>query len=168
MTYLFIFIYLQQQVRQKTTASQNGLKVTCFPMAQVIHTAESRVLITSQGALPVSRRDFCPCLFGKLVCHSRQVQEHSCPGPLFPYKRPSFPRGDMDRWDIPRALLGRAEGFQLWACHGHNKLYVTSQQRGSSEAFWSPRPERASLRNPDLAMVAQAWIPSQIAWWTPP
>lgn len=76
-----------------------------------------------------------------------RVQEHSCPGPLFPYKRPSFPRGDMDRWHIPRALLGRAEGFQLWACHGHNKLYVTSQQKGCSEAFLSPRPERESLRD---------------------
>lgn len=59
--YLFIFIYFQQQARQKTTANQNSLKVKCFPMAQVIHTAESQVLITSQGALPVSRRDFCPC-----------------------------------------------------------------------------------------------------------
>lgn len=46
---LFIYIYLhQQQARQKTTR-QDSPEFKHFPMAQVIHTVESVVLITSQG-----------------------------------------------------------------------------------------------------------------------
>lgn len=93
--------------------SQNSLEVKCFPKAQVTHTVESLVLITSQGALPVSRREFCPCLFGRWCAIVGRVQEHSCLGPLFPHKRPSFPRGDMDKWDILRALFWEGRGLPI-------------------------------------------------------
>lgn len=113
------------------------------------------------GALPVSRRDFCPCLFGKVVCHSRQVQEHSCLRPLFPHKRPSFPRGDMDRWDILRALVGDGKGLPIMSLSWSQQFLCNQPTKGLFCGF--PRvlgPKRGSLKDPDPAMVAQAWISS--------
>ena len=52
-------------------------------------------------------------------------------------------------------LSGRAEGFQLWACHGHNNFYVTSQQKGYSEAFL----ESQGLSGGYLEILTLLWWP---------
>lgn len=110
--------------------SQNSLEVKCFPMAQVIYTVESLVLTTSQGALPVSRRDFCPHLFRRWCATVGRVQEHSCLGPLFPRKRPSFPRGDMDKWDILRALVGEGRGLPIMCLSWSQQLICNQPTKG--------------------------------------
>lgn len=140
---------------------QNSLEVKFFPMAQLIHTVESLVLITSQGPYLSPEETSVPACLERWYAIPGGVQEHSCLRPLFPHKRPSFPRGDMDRWDILRALVGEGRGLPIMSLSWSQQFLCNQPTKGLFFDFPRvPGPKRVSLRNPDPAMVAQAWIPS--------
>lgn len=135
---LFIYFYLPSP-----TTRQDSPEVKRFPMAQVIHAVESVVLITSQGG-PT-------CLHGRLlslpvweggtpsqaVCRDTTVWDHCFHRwPEQANKRlTSSSKGGMHRGMFSGPWWGGGEGFQLWACHSHNNLHVTSQQRSCAEGF---------------------------------
>lgn len=127
-------------------------------MAQVIHTVESLVLITSQGPYLSPEETSGPACLERWCVIPGRVQEHSCLGPLFPHKRPSFSRGDMDRWGILGALVGEGKGLSIMVLSWSQQFICNQPTKGFPRV---PGPERGSLRDPDPAIVAQAWIPFQ-------
>lgn len=87
------------------------------------------------GALPVARGDFCAACLERWRatpgrCRSTDVWDH-----CFHTRGPASLEGTWIGGTSSGPLLGKAEGFQLWAYHGHNNDYVTTQQKGCSEAF---------------------------------